>query len=227
MYVPPFVPQPTEIPGNVTTERYGVRLRFVRRVAALHFLSVAAVAALALLPWTPPPLSTCALGTVLVLAITSLFRTLARGAAWEHWASLSALPLLLPLVAAVAMGLLDADWPVGAVGYGLSAALIYTFACGRDLSFVGMFSLSAVASTAAIVGTGWMKGNPWGTTATAVSLNLLSLFYYVYDLGSLLSRRRLGEEAGAVVDLYRDVLNFFGYSLRSLRHWREHRIWSR
>jgi hypothetical protein len=48
----------------------------------------------------------------------------------------------------------------------------------------------------------------------------------VYDNASLLARRRLGEELGAVVDLYRDVLNVFGWVVRVLAHWRKHRIWN-
>jgi hypothetical protein len=49
--------------------------------------------------------------------------------------------------------------------------------------------------------------------------------YFAYDLASLMSRRRRGEEAAAVVDLYRDVFNVFGYVPRVIAHWHRHRIW--
>jgi hypothetical protein len=46
----------------------------------------------------------------------------------------------------------------------------------------------------------------------------------VYDLAALMSRRRQHETWAAVADLFRDVLNVFGYSYRVVRHWRRHRI---
>ena len=52
------------------------------------------------------------------------------------------------------------------------------------------------------------------------------VIYWVYDLASLLARRRQGEELAAVVDLYRDVFNFFGYAVRMIKHWQKHKIWT-
>lgn len=227
MYVSPYVPLPTEIPGNVTTESYLVRLGFIRRVAALHMASLAVLAALMAAPWTWPPLQHSALGVLLVLLAASLLRTLARGAKWEPWVSAALLPLLLSLLAGALAALPRAGWQVWPAAIGLSLAFVYTFACGRDLSFVGMFGISWLGSTAAITIYHFASGASVGDIMRSNALNTGVLFYYVYDLGSLLSRRRLGEEAGAVVDLYRDVLNFFGYVVRSVRHWQRHSIWSR
>lgn len=225
MYVPPYVPQPTEIPGNVAAERHGVRLRFIRRVAVLHFLSVAIVAGCVLAPWEFPPLEVSLLGAILTLVAASLVRIAGRGSRWEVWVSAMLLAVLIPWLAGTLSGLIDLGLPVWPFAFGLSCALIYTFACGIDLSFVGMFFLSWLASSVLIVLFGIAESMPFADVATALSLNVIVLFYYVYDLGSLLSRRRPGEELAAVLDLYRDVLNFVGYSIHSVRHWHRSRIW--
>lgn len=227
MNVPPYVPLPTEIPGNVTAERYVVRLAFIRRVALLHFLSACAVAALSRMFSGFPGLSVCALALCVLLAGSSLIRTFAHGAPWEPWASAATLPFIMAALAGVISGLLDTGWPIWSPGLGLASAIIYTLACGRDLSFVGMFFLSVLVSSAAIAMLAAGRAISWHDVPTALSTNILVMLYYVYDLGALLSRRRLSEEAGAVVDLYRDVLNIFGYAIRSVRHWRQHKIWSR
>ena len=227
MNVPPFVPQPTEIPGNVTVESYHVRLAFIRRVAVLHFLSICAIA---FLSWTFsgfPSLSTCALILGGLLAGSSLFRSFAHGARWEPFASAATLPFIMASLAGVIAGLSDLGWPTWAPGLGIAASVAYTLVCGRDLSFVGMYCLAVLVSSIAMALLAVGEVITWRDVPAAFSTNLFVTFYYVYDLGSLLSRRRLGEEVGAVVDLYRDVLNIFGYSIRSVRHWREHRIWSR
>ncbi len=62
--------------------------------------------------------------------------------------------------------------------------------------------------------------------AFALGSNAVFVTYLLYDMASLLARRRVGEEFAAVVDLYRDVFNFFGYAVRMVKHWRKHRIWT-
>ncbi|MBI5705663.1 MAG: hypothetical protein HZC36_01605 [Armatimonadetes bacterium] len=227
MYVPPFVPQPTEIPGNVTTERYKVRLGFIRRVALCHFASAVLVAGLMRLPLPELSPEGPILSTFLVLLGMSALRTLARGNKWEPLASLALMPLLLPSLAASFVELGELGFPAWPLGVGLACALAYTLLCGRDLSFVGMFGTAWIASTAAIIVIGLLIGAAPMDAARYAVLNTAYLLYYVYDLGSLLSRRRLGEEAGAIVDLYRDIFNVLGYSIRSLRHWKRHSIWTK
>lgn len=227
MYVPPFVPQPTEIPGNVTTERYGVRLGFIRRVALWHYLSAAIIAGLMCLPLPDfEPEGPILIATLVLLSMSAL-RILARGNKWEPIASLSLMSLLLPSLASSFVELGEHGFPVWPLGIGLFCSLVYTLLCGLDLSFIGMFGLAWIASTTAIVAVSAVLGGTSLDAARYCILNTAYLFYYVYDLGSLLSRRRLGEEAGAVVDLYRDVFNVFGYALRSVRHWKRHSIWSK
>lgn len=227
MYVPPFVPQPTEIPGNVTTEPYKVRLGFIRRVAIFHFASAAIIAGLMRLPLPNFGAEGPILSAVIVLLGMSVLRTLARGNKWEPLASLAMMPLLLPALAASFVELGELGFPAWPLAAGLSCALIYTLLCGRDLSFIGMFSLAWLGSTAAIIGINVILKGSTMDAARFVVLNTGYLFYYVYDLGSLLSRRRLGEEGGAIVDLYRDVFNLFGYAIRSVRHWKRHSIWTK
>ena len=227
MTVPPFVPQPIEIPGNVTTKPYLVIVGFVRRVSLAHFASVLAVATFAL--YGRPVGSILALSgvTFCFLAGLNLLRTFAGGWRGEHLISLAAFPLFLACLGLTMRIFFDRGWPVWAPGLGLLMALAYTLSCGRDLSYVGMFAISGVVSTAAILVFAVLHRLPGQEIAAACLLNAGFLFYHVYDLASLLSRRRLGEELGAVIDLYRDVLNIFGYVPRVARHWREHRIWSK
>ncbi|MER3496739.1 MAG: hypothetical protein C4321_05655, partial [Chloroflexota bacterium] len=69
------------------------------------------------------------------------------------------------------------------------AAGFYLALCGRDLSFLGMgLSALALSSAALLV---------WGTTPLGLAINAAVLCYWVYDLASLLSRRRIGEEWAA------------------------------
>ena len=61
-------------------------------------------------------------------------------------------------------------------------------------------------------------------SAQALIWNSVGLFYMVYDLAALMSRRKTTEAWASVVDLYRDVFNFMGYFPRVLIHWNRHRI---
>ncbi|MFQ3669383.1 MAG: hypothetical protein SNJ61_10915 [Fimbriimonadaceae bacterium] len=227
MHVPPFIPQPIEIPRNVTTERYGVRLGFVRRVAALHFLSVGLVAAGSSAPWPEWSPWWPAGGTLGMLVVLTLVRALARGRHREQLLSISLAPILLIFLAWLVRDLAAMGWPMWAPAIGLGCAVAYALTCGRDLSFVAMVVIPTVVSSMLIALAAYTSGLPAGVIGSALALNFAFVFYIVYDLASLLSRRRLREEAGAVVDLYRDILNFLGYGVRVVRHWRRHRIWTR
>ena len=226
MYVPPFVPQPIEIPRNVAQEPYLVRLGFIRRVAALHFISVLIVAAMTLLPQPPINPLRAGLVVVLILVLLSLVRGVAKGRDADQKLSSFILPLLFLALAVWLRSLYDQGWAVWAIGTGVACAAAYIGVCGRDLSFVGMFVLALGVSSITIVGIGWSLGIGSFHTSAALILNASFLFYYVYDLAALLTRRRLNEELGAVVDLYRDILNGFTYPIRVYHHWRENNIWS-
>ncbi|MBX3120159.1 MAG: hypothetical protein KF784_13925 [Fimbriimonadaceae bacterium] len=227
MQVPPYIPQPVEIPNNLTQEKYLVRLGFVRRVAALHMLTLGIVAALVLAPIPQMPLPTAVLLTVgCLIALVSL-RRIEKGQKYEQIISLVLFPLMLVSMALTIQGLDAIGWPMWALPVGVVLAQLYTFVSGRDLSYIVMFLLPLVLGVTGIIVYGIWASIDRGTIFGACILHGTVLFYYVYDLASLLSRRRLGEELGAVIDLYRDPLNFLSYTIRVIRHWRKYSVWGR
>ena len=226
MYVPPYVPQPIEIPRNVAQEPYLVRLKFIRRVASLHFFSVLIIAGMALLPQPPVSPSVAAFAVLIVLTLLSLIRGVAKGRVADQRISGIILPFLFLSLAVWFRALFDEGWAVWALGIGVGCVVAYIGFCGRDLSFVAMFTVALVTSSIAISLLAWVLRIGLISTSVALSLNGAFLFYYVYDLAALLTRRRVNEEMGAVVDLYRDVLNGVTYPVRVIHHWRENNIWS-
>lgn len=228
MYVPNYVPEPLEVPANVTLDPYPVRLAFIRRVTVLHAASLCLVSALAWLPMRevlhfPLAVALGVLGGLLLLL--DIVRVRLRGRFQEAKLSVFlATPMLLAVGFAARTAVLE-GYPVWAMLVGPTFALAYTLLCGRDYSFVGCAFLSLIGSSVVLSGLAVQTGMGHGTAAWALGLNAAYLVYFVYDLASLMSRRRRGEELAAVVDLYRDVFNLFGYIPRVIRHWREHRIW--
>lgn len=225
MYVPPYVPQQIEIPGNVATERYLVRLGFIKRVVALHTVSVAIVLGLSYLPRKLDLFQSAGL-TLIALLSLSMVRGLVKGKRYEQLVSALIAPVLfVGLGQLIAIGP-ERNWPQWVIGIAPLGIVVYVLACGRDLSFMGMFVLCAVfvlCGLALAEIAGYIDGRVFLEAAT---LGIAYVFYFVYDLAALLTRRRLGEEVGAILDLYRDVLNFSTYTVRVIRHWRKHRIWS-
>ena len=221
MYVPSYVPQPIEIPANVANERYTVRLAFIRRVVAVYLASLVIIGLISLMVgnWSPFDLM---LVLVAMLAL-SLARELAKGRDIEQRLSFAVSPALLIGLGMCVHKLIDIHWPVWGMVIGVGCATVYTFSCGRDLSFLGMWALSISCSTVLILVFGWHE--PGIVLIELLLANAIYLSYFVYDLAALLTRRRLGEEVGAVVDLYRDVLNMFSYPVRVWNHWRTHKIW--
>jgi hypothetical protein len=226
MYVPPYVPQPIEISGNVAEEPYKVRLSFIRRVSLLHFLTVLIAAAVAAVPQATASAIAAALFLFVILLLLSMVRGLAKGREADQRLSLFLLPILLFAIAVWFRALYFEGWAIWAIGVGIPCALAYVMLCGRDLSFVGMFALALICSSLIITGLCWWLRVSGLSTSAALSLNAVFLFYYVYDLAALLTRRRVGEEWGAVVDLYRDILNGLTYPIRVYHHWKKHNIWA-
>lgn len=227
MYVPNYVPSPIEVPHNVAEERHWVRLGFIRRVGILHFLSLLIIGGISTLRLPAVALLPGAVALGLLLLLFSIIRISMRATKHDQIFSLSLFPVLIVLLATIVRSLNASEWPVWGIAVGAASAVLYSFCCGRDFSFVGQFFLSLIASTVilAIVATSTAMSSH--EAAILLGANAAYLFYLVYDSASLLARRRLGEEAAAVVDLYRDVFNVFGYAVRVARHWRKHRIWAR
>lgn len=226
MYVPNYIPEPLEVPGNVTLEEYRVRLRFVRQVTLLHFAGVCVVSALTYAPLPQVGILPAAAMLAGMLLLLDGIRIRLRGSLREAVVSSAFLPLVLVLVALLARELRLEQWPVWPPLAGLGCAVAYTLLCGRDYSFVGCFLLAFIASGFIVAGlSGWSH---WNTRQSAFALgsNGVILSYFVYDLASLQSRRRRNEVLASVVDLYRDVFNVFGYVPRVIGHWRKHRIWN-
>ncbi len=224
MYVPNYVPEPLEVPGNITLEKYGHRVRFIRKVVLWHSVSIAVLTI-----WTvmaPKTGSAGIWGVCLVAAILAadFARIALRGGDAEWWVSAG---FLLPILGF--LGLLLNHWiavgfPAWASVIGCLCLMIYTLAAGRDFSFPGSFALCWPISSLLVYLAGRsLEMTGWGM-AGALLLNSVTLGYVIFDLASLLPRRRRNEVAGAVADLYRDVFNVFGYVPRVIVHWRKHRI---
>ncbi|MHB8637505.1 MAG: Bax inhibitor 1 family protein [Fimbriimonadaceae bacterium] len=226
MYVPNFIPQQLEVPGNVTLEPWGEKLAFLRRVTAWHLASVFVVLVLAVspLPVVPLPLGLIVLGAA--LALLCVVRIATRGTVWDQRISASLVPVVLVPVAMIVAALSRGGYPVWAPLTGLGAATVYTALCGRDFSFIGQYLLSLIASEVGLAIAAPILGLPPKLTAWAMGFNAAYLLFFCYDLASLMSRRRRGEALAAAVDLYRDVLNVFGWIVRCIRHWHRHRIWT-
>lgn len=226
MYVPNYVPEPLEVPANVTLDPYMVRLAFIRRVTVLHATSLCLIAALALIPSPPASIGLLFGGAAFFLLLLDFTRVRLRGKPVEAKVSVGiAVPILLPWLARCVHALVSLDVPVWAMLVGPAFALAYTLLCGRDYSFVGCGLLSLIGSSVLIAGLAVQTHMGHPAAAWALGLNTAYLLYFVYDLASLMSRRRRGEELAAVVDLYRDVFNLFGYVPRVVSHWHRHRIW--
>lgn len=226
MIVPPFVPEPIEVEGNVALEKPAVRLRFLRRVVAWHFLSALLVAGLA---FSPLPSLPTAASIILLLAsmlVLSFTRQLTRPRPVDQIYSIVLSPVLFISLAMVLNDLAEAGWPVWAPLITLFCGLVYTVLSGNDFSFVWLYLLAVAASSLVIIFSWLMRVQAIDQPVLAIAIAAAYFLYFVYDLACLQSRRRTGEVAGAVVDLYRDPLNIFTYSIRVVLHWKRYRIWA-
>ncbi len=225
MNVQPYFPEPLHVEGNVADEEYGIRLRFIRRVVALHFLTGIGVFGAAMLVPSGFTLSFAAGLFGLHLVALSTCRVLAgRKGLSDIVSSVMLLPGTM-ISLGFTLGLLNQEGvPMWPLGLSVALAASYTALCGRDFSFVGQFMLGAIASIAVILAGAYFERIDAGSAWVAIVFSVASLLYYVYDLAALLTRRRLGEEFAAVADLYRDSLNVLTYSFRVIQHWRRFRI---
>lgn len=227
MNVPPFIPSQIVIPGNVAEERYDVRVRFVKRVAILQTVSVAVALALSMMPWAANiPFRVGMTAFLVGLLGLSLVRGLVKR--WRHEQRLSAVfvPLVIGGLAVVVRSVtIDSGYPLWIFGLPSLGHAVYVAVCGRDLSFTGMFVLVSSGITAFVLGASRLY--PGEQPYSMLWLGMVAYTaFFTYDLAAIQTRRRLGEEMGAVLDLYRDLLNFTTYPVRVIQHWRRHRIWS-
>lgn len=226
MYIPNYIPEPDAIPRNVTKEKYHLRLIFIRQVLTRFALTVFAVSTIAIFSATIQgnKFSQGIVAFGIVMILSSGLRTMFRSNPKE-----SKIAEGLLFLQVLAYGTLFAiahqlNLPVWSALVGLGCFFIYANLCGRDFSFVGGFVLSLIASSVIIATITVTQGYIPGQSAMALGWNAAVLLYVVYDLAALMSRRKINEQWAAVADLYRDPLNFIGYSIRVVKHWRRHRI---
>ena len=224
MYVPNYVPEPEQIPGNVTKEPYALRLQFIRKTLRRFLGSVAVIVALGLVVPKNLDFMPTTLALLVVLFCVSGIRTFLRGTEIEPKITALLLPLGVVMVALAARSLTAAHFPAWSLLAGIACFGIYAASCGRDFSFVGGYALALIPSSVFISFVMVEEGMSSQRSTQALLWNAVGLFYLVYDLASLLSRRKSDESWASVVDLYRDVFNFLGYFPRVMIHWNRHRI---
>lgn len=225
MFIPNYIPDPVEVTGNASLSPYLDRVKFAKKVMAYHFLSVVGAFAASAAPWPRFDLRLIAIGVFTLIFTLSLVRIETRGTQLDQRLSLILFPALWVSLAFAVHEMRSLGWPVWSVLCGEVALVIYAATCGRDYSWFGQWFLSLVGSSLAC----WLLANQLGLTAATTWAALLTnagfLTYVVYDSAMIMRRRRIDEAGGAVVDLYRDVLNVFGYAVRCWRHWKQHGIW--
>lgn len=224
MNVQPYFPEPIEVPGNIAAEPYARRLGFIRRTVAWHAASAGAIAWVAVSVERLASMHRWGWGVLAMLVILSFVRTVSMGSKLDLLLSSLLAPFLVVMFGLWLAGLHAIGWPVIALGVAVLCAALYTLLCGRDFSFLGLFALASVASIALVCVASYFFQWSFTTAWVAALMAVGYLLFYAYDLASLLQRRRPGEEPAAAVDLYRDVLNFVGYSLRVVQHWRRYRF---
>lgn len=223
MYVPSYVPEQIEIKGNVAEAKWSTIVGFIRRVTTMHLATIMVVAFLVDMPVAVMGLEASIPFLIAALAALSLTRGIGKGKGWEQQLSWVLAPVMLVTVASLLRELGNLNWPIAALVVGPAIACAYAWVAGRDLSFLGMFLFAAGLSSTVIVA---LCKESRIQALEAALINGIWVFYYVYDLAALLTRRRLGEEWGAVLDLYRDALNLTTYPIRVWRHWVKYRLWS-
>lgn len=224
MYVPNYVPEPEQIPGCVTTERYHDRLKFIRGTLWRFIGSLGMIVGVGLLVPKNVDVLPATLALLAILLLVSGIRSLFRGTDSEPKLTAWSLPLVVVMFAVVSRSWTAAYFPTWSILAGVACFGIYAAVCGRDFSFVGGYVLSLIASSVFIAFIMVSEKMTSQRSAQALLWNAGALSYLVYDLASLLSRRRKTESWAAVVDLYRDVFNFIGYFPRVMIHWNRHRI---
>ncbi|MGI8923703.1 MAG: Bax inhibitor-1 family protein [Fimbriimonadales bacterium] len=105
-------------------------------------------------------------------------------------------------------------WTVGSAWTG--AALYHVFA-GRDHSFVGGFMLTMIFTAVSLIVFTIVTDIIFSQAFAIFVVVAAMVFYWFYDLAMVLRRRKQGEVPAAVMDLYRDALNFVGFPIRVMR----------
>lgn len=223
MVVQPWFPEQVTVPNNVAESAYGVRLRFLRKVGTMHFLSLVGVLSIRFLGFPRVPIEYIAALILGCLALLNTARRIKRGGSLDRMLSV----LLFPAIA-FGYGLLIVHPPISFLWYVSAGCAIgtvgYLWLCGWDFSFTGQFAMALIFAILGILAAHWLGHLPSHQVGWAILSAFVLQFYYDYDLASILRRRVEGEEWPAAMDLYRDVLNFVTYGVRVIHHWRTFNI---
>lgn len=225
MIIPNYIPQPLEVPGNVTEARFRDRRAFLAWTMFYWAASLALATVTALIfpvrgVWWH---AWAALAGVLLLLCG--WRVARRGQSVEARVSAWFLPIVACLAGWAASSSASIGYPLGGIAAAGLLFCLFGLLMGRDFSFARGFAAAGFfGSTGVLLWAQW--GPPLGASVWwHIGWVWVTAFYAAYDMAYLLPRRRLGEEAAAVVDLYRDIFNLFGYIPRVIQHWHRHRIW--
>lgn len=225
MYVPNYVPEPEAMPGNVTQEPYARRLLFIRETLYRFGMWVLFIT---LIAWLLPKQFASDpkfLGVwLLSLGLLSLARTVGRGKIWEVRISPVLVLICISTTALAARTATVFHFPAWSILAGLGCFTLYAMICGRDFSFVGGYVLALIASSTIIAFVMVEEALTSLQSWQAILWNAFVLFYLVYDLASLMCRRKRDEVTAASVDLFRDIFNLCGWIPRVVMHWYRHRI---
>lgn len=226
MIVPNYVPDPLEVPENITLEPYRVRVWFIRQFFRKFLVSVGALWLVVQLPWPQIGLPLALGAASLFTLLLSLERLHFRGKKEDVVFSRALLPFALVADGVLLRTLGQMGYPVWAPIIGVLCLWLFAELSGPDFSFVGQCVLVWIASSALIAGLALLIDVRPHQVWWSMAINAGMVLYVVYDSASLLSRRRSTEGWAAVADVYRDFLNIFGYVPRVILHWRKHKIFS-
>ena len=213
------------MPGNVTREPYAKRLKFIRETLYRFSTWVLVVT---LLAWAIPREiardSRLILVWVATIVAISLVRTIGRGKSWEVQTAPGQAVICIGTTALAARSATAFHVPAWSILAGIGCFVIYSMVCGRDFSFVGGYVLALISSSTIIAFVMVEEAMTSLQSWQAILWNAGALLYLVYDLASLMCRRKRNEVTAASVDLFRDILNPFGWIPRVVMHWYRHRI---
>jgi len=223
VYVQPYFPEPETVPGNAADTPYDVRLAFIKKVTWIHFWLCVVILLVGVYLPSPIPLKSAAWNAAGCWLLLSALRNLHRSPLDRLFTPIAFVGFALML--AWTLQLVNPTYDAFLVlGTPIAFAAAYTAFCGRDYSFMGNFMISGIATVLFLVGLFKLKGEAWPSLGIQIAVSLGVLFFYVYDLASLLQRRRLSEGFLAAVDIFRDVLNFLTYGFRVIEHWKKFRV---
>lgn len=219
----PYFPEPLEVTGNVAKSRYRVILFFIRSISILHYGTIFLIWSLSV--FLAPSFTFPSAGWICLCSLISL--SLSRTFFTGPLEAFISVIVFIPYIGSLGLYFYTlhlGGYPIWILGIATTNAFLYTFLCREDFSFFGQFLFAFLATSIFIFAAFWLKILVPEQIRIAFILTAIYLFYYVYDLASILKRRRPNEILMAAFDLHRDVLNFLSYSIRVVQHWRKFRI---